>query len=141
MSLTIGKLARAAGVRIDTVRYYERRGLMPEPRRSASGYRHYAPDAVRRLRFIRRAQSLGFTLDEIGELLSLRADPANHAEVRAAARARRDDIEHRIRELSALRDSLDGLIRDCRAADRRGAECPILGVLEHGFDGADPDAR
>ena len=61
MSLTIGKLARAAGVRIDTVRYYERRGLMPEPRRSASGYRHYAPDAVRRLRFIRRAQSVSYT--------------------------------------------------------------------------------
>ena len=140
MALTIGKLAKAAGVRIDTVRYYERRGLMPAPRRSDSGYRHYDGDATRRLRFIRRAQSLGFSLDEIGELLALRADPANHAEVRARALARRDDIEHRIRELSALRDSLSGLIRDCRDADRRGVECPILGVLEHGFDGAGTDA-
>lgn len=135
--LTIGKLAGAAGVRIDTVRYYERRGLMPEPRRSASGYRNYDADAVRRLRFIRRAQALGFTLDEIGELLALRADPANHAEVRATAQARLADIDGRIRELAVLRDSLSQLVRDCAAADRRGAACPILDVLERGFDTAD----
>ena len=135
MQMTIGKLATAAGVRIDTVRYYERRGLLPEPPRSASGYRRYGDEALRRLRFIRRAQALGFSLAEIGELLALRAAEGQHAEVRAAARERLADVERRVRELQALKRSLSALIRDCADADARGEACPILGALEHGLDG------
>ena len=73
--LTIGQLARAAEVGVETIRYYEKRGLLAEPRRAPSGYRRYSPDALRRVQFIRRAKELGFTLREIGALLSLRVDP------------------------------------------------------------------
>src|SRR5579875_1864070 len=102
--LTIGAVARRAGVGIDTIRYYERQGLLPEPQRRASGYRDYRTDVVERLRFIRRAKDLGFTLEEIRELLALSSDR-----------------ERGIRELQRVRRGLRQLI----------AACPGHGPLEH----------
>src|SRR5215467_5078830 len=97
---TIGELAKSAGVNVETVRYYERRGLLPKPPRGASGYRLFPPEALRRLQFIRRAQELGFSLDEICELLALRMSPkARCAAVKARAEAKIADIESRISTL------------------------------------------
>src|SRR5262245_35107394 len=109
--LTIGQVAREAGVGVETVRFYEREGLLDEPARRASGYRQYTRDAVARLRFIRRAKELGFTLKEIGELLALRDDPG--ADVRARAAAHLTDIEARIRDLTRMRGALVQLIDTC----------------------------
>ena len=98
--ITIGAVARRAGVGIDTIRYYEREGLLPEPQRRASGYRDYGPDVVERLRFIRRAKDLGFTLEEIRELLALSTDRERGVKtVKQRAEARLGEVEHRIREL------------------------------------------
>src|SRR5881394_2167200 len=96
--LSIGQVARRAGVGVETVRFYEREGLLEEPARKASGYRQYTGDVVARLRFIKRAKDLGFTLREIAELLALRSDPDNPcAEVRQRAQAKVADIDARIR--------------------------------------------
>jgi MerR family copper efflux transcriptional regulator len=99
-SLTIGKLARAAGINLETVRYYERRGLLPKPPRTASGYRLFPAEAAVRLRFIRRAQELGFSLKEIRELLALRVSPrTSRADIRTRAQAKIVDIEDKIKGL------------------------------------------
>src|SRR5690554_93003 len=96
-TMRIGEFARRAGVNVQTVRYYERRGLLPEPDRQASGYREYTEANLERLQFIRRSQELGFTLSEIGDLLTLRADPqTTAAEVKERAEAKIDDIDARI---------------------------------------------
>ena len=129
-TLSIGELARRSGVNLETVRYYERRRLLPKPARSASGYRMFPPELVRRIRFIKHAQALGFTLGEIKELLSLRVDPGTTcAEVRARAKAKTADIEHKIRALEAMRNVLDRLAARCSG---RGpaSECPILESLD-----------
>ncbi len=129
--LTIGRVARAAGVAIDTIRYYEREGLLPEPERRLSGYRDYTPDAVTRLRFIRRAKELGFTLEEIRELLALSADRERGVRgVRQRAEARLVEIERRIRELKRVQRGLKNLIEACpgHGAPER---CPILTALSH----------
>jgi MerR family mercuric resistance operon transcriptional regulator len=128
--LTIGRLARRAGVHIETVRYYQRRGLLAEPPRSLSNYRLYPEDTVRRVRFIKRAQELGFSLREIEELLSLRAAPrARCAEVRRRAEAKTEAIEEKIRALKSMRRALGKLIAECSG---RGpaTECPILEALD-----------
>lgn len=117
--LTIGTLARAAGVNVETVRYYQRRGLMPRPGR------HYTPEQLARLRFIRRAQELGFTLKEIDELLRL--DGAACGAARGLAERKRADIDMRLRDLRAMRRTLDRLIRAC--ASRRVSACPIIESL------------
>src|SRR5262245_11414989 len=97
--LTIGEVARRAGVGVETVRFYEREGRLDEPARRASGYRQYGEDAVARLRFIRRAKELGFSLKEIAELLALRADPATtRADVRRRAETKVADIEAKVRD-------------------------------------------
>lgn len=128
--LTIGSLARAAGVGVETVRFYERKGLMPEPPRTASGYRQYPPDAVARLRFIRRAQGLGFTLEEIGDLLELRVDEvAACGTVEASARAKLRHVEEKMAELGRIRGALRTLVAACEAREPTG-ECPILEELE-----------
>lgn len=134
MHFAIGSLARAAGVGVDTVRYYEREGLMPEPRRRASGYRDYDADAIRRMRFIRRARGLGFSLDDIRELLALSADRKRgikgvkqRAEVRLAA------VEHHIAELQRVRRGLKRLIDACPGHGGLEA-CPILAALSRGED-------
>lgn len=127
--LRIGALAREAGVGIDTIRYYEREGLLPEPRRRASGYRDYDPGAVAQLRFIRRAKSLGFSLDDIRELLALSADRGQGvAGVKARAEARLDDVEYRIRELRRVQRGLKQLIDACPGHGEL-AQCPILKAL------------
>src|SRR5712692_7713612 len=93
-SLTIGRLAKQAGINLETVRYYERRGLLPKPPRTASGYRLFPADAALRLRFIRRAQELGFSLKEIRDLLALRVSPrTTSAEIRKRTEAKIADIE------------------------------------------------
>ncbi len=126
-TLKIGQLATRAGVNIDTVRYYERAGLLPEPARRPSGYRAYDDGAVRRLSFIRRAKALGFTLAEIDELLSISAQ----RDVRAAKRAARHKlvaVDQRLVELQRIRDALAGLIDHCPGHGRAEA-CPILAAL------------
>ena len=129
-SLTIGRLAKEAGINLETVRYYERLRLVPKPPRTASGYRMYPPDAVRRLRFIRRAQELGFSLREIRELLSLRSSPsATSAAVRARAEAKIADIEAKIRTLEAMRQCLRNVAQTCDGCAPL-SECPILESLE-----------
>lgn len=130
--LKIGEVARRAGVNIDTVRYYERSGLLPPPPRRPSGYRAYDVDAVRRLRFIRRAKALGFTLNEIGELMGLsrRSDvPA----VRRAAEQKLREVDRRIAELRRVRDALAGLIQACPGRGPADA-CPILSALDEPDD-------
>lgn len=104
--LTIGRLAKQAGVNLETVRYYERRGLLPRPPRSASGYRLFPAEAARRLRFIRRAQELGFSLKEIRELLSLRVSrTTTSAVIRTRAEAKVADIEAKIRSATPTQDA------------------------------------
>lgn len=128
--MTIGRLARAAGVNIETVRYYQRRGLLNTPRKPPGGTRRYASDSLTRLRFIRRAQELGFTLREIAGLLKL--GDGSCAETRAIAEHRLADIETRIHDLESMRDTLGKLIRTCRAGNR--PPCPIIASLDRKTD-------
>jgi len=129
-SLTIGHLARESGMNLETVRYYERRGLLPKPPRSASGYRLFPIDARRRLRFIQRAKELGFSLKEIGELLSLRVSPTTtSAGIRAKAEAKIIDIKSKIRTLESMEKTLRKLTKSCTECGSL-AECPILESLD-----------
>ena len=129
-SLTIGHLAREAGVNLETVRYYERQGLLPKPPRSASGYRLFPAEAARRLRFIRRAQELGFSLREIRELLSLRVSrTTTSAEIRARAEAKLADIEAKLRSLESMKKTLHKLTKVCTGCVPV-AKCPILESLD-----------
>lgn len=129
--MRIGEVAAQAGVNIDTVRFYERRGILPKPlREPSSGYRTYPRDAPRRIRFIKRAQDLGFTLKEIRELLSLRARPgARCADVLARAEAKIQDVDAKLRSLRAMRRALTKLASECSG---RGeiSECPILDAMD-----------
>ncbi len=128
--LTIGHLAREAGVNLETVRYYERQGLLAKPPRSASGYRLFPSDTARRLRFIRRTQQLGFSLKEIRELLSLRVSRrTTSADIRTRAEAKLVDIEAKIKSLESMKKTLRKLTRVC---DGRSpvAQCPILESLD-----------
>lgn len=129
-AMRIGEVAREAGVNIQTLRYYERRGLLPEVRRRASGYREYGSDTVRLVRFIKHAQGLGFTLREIEELTQLRANPVdNAASICTLASAKVADIAIRIRRLTAIQHALEGLIDTCRSG--RGTRvCPIIEALD-----------
>jgi Zn(II)-responsive transcriptional regulator len=127
--MKIGELARQAGVAIDTVRYYERNGLLAPAGRLASGYRRYGANELQRLRFIRRAKGLGFTLDDIRALLAL-SDERDVAEVKRAAQRKLDDIDHRIAELQRVRAGLNTLIAACPGHGRAEA-CPILNALSN----------
>ncbi len=129
-SLTIGHLAKEAGVNLETVRYYERTGLLPKPPRSASGYRLFSSDAARRLRFIRRAQELGFSLKEIRELLSLRVSRTTTSrDIRVRAEAKIVDIDAKIRSLESMKKTLRKLTNVCDGCAPL-AECPILDSLD-----------
>lgn len=131
--LTIGKAARAAGVGVETVRFYEREGLLDRPARRESGYRQYGEGVVARLRFIRRAKELGFTLREIKELLALSGDrDATRADVRARAEAKVADVEARVRGLLRIKGALVALTASCHG-DGPLEGCPILEAL------SDPD--
>jgi MerR family copper efflux transcriptional regulator len=123
----IGAIARRAGVGIDTVRYYERAGLLDPKQRLSSGYRRYSEEEVARLRFIRRAQALGFSLKEIQELLAL-SSRKDVARVKRTAEARLKDINARIAELQRVRDGLARLVEAC-PGHGRASECPILQAL------------
>ena len=129
-SLTIGQLAKRADVGVETVRFYERKGLLAEPDRRPSGYRQYDVGIVDRLRFIKRAKELGFTLNEIKELLSLRIDPTTTcADVKSRAEAKIDDIQDKIRTLQRMKRAL---VKVTTACSGRGGtdECPILAALD-----------
>src|SRR5438132_6035475 len=113
-SFTIGRLANEAGINLETVRYYERRGLLPKPPRSASGYRLFPAGAARRLKFVQRAQELGFSLREVQELLSLRVSPAKTAaEVRQRAESKISDIQSKIKSLQSMEKTLRKLTKAC----------------------------
>lgn len=130
-SLTIGAVAKRAGVAIDTIRYYERERLLPEPLRRASGYRSYDEGAVTQLRFIRRAKGLGFTLEEIRELLALSRDRQRGVKVvKRRAQQRLDAINARIAELQRVRDGLAELVACC-PGHGKPEECPILRALSN----------
>jgi MerR family mercuric resistance operon transcriptional regulator len=124
---TIGGLAKAAGVGVETVRYYQRRGLLAEPPRPPGEIRRYAEDDVKRLRFIRHAQAAGFTLNEIKELLDLDASD-DRARARELAGARVAALDARIAELRQARDALAALATAC--AGKRGGACPILAAFD-----------
>jgi MerR family transcriptional regulator, copper efflux regulator len=136
MALTIGQVADAADVNIQTIRYYERRGLCPTPRRTPAGYRQYAEDAVARLRFIKQAQNLGFSLAEIQELLGLRIRHGAACDtVARKTRAKIGLVRQKIAGLERVKRTLERLAAAC-AARRPTDECPILEALE---DDADVD--
>jgi Zn(II)-responsive transcriptional regulator len=126
-TLSIGKLAKRAGVAIDTVRYYERNRLLTPAGRLASGYRQYGETELKRLRFIRRAKALGFSLEDIRALLSL-SDERSVAKIKRAAEAKLNDIERRIAELERIGDGLRKLVAACPGHGRAEA-CPILNAL------------
>jgi Hg(II)-responsive transcriptional regulator len=124
------EVAAQARVNTQTLRYYERRGLLPEPERSRSGYRAYTPDAVRVVRFVKRAQQLGFTLGDIEELLHLaEGGPDSCEEARMMARTRIADLQQRIEELASMRDALARLVDTCDQP-RAERDCPILRDIE-----------
>ena len=129
MSLTIGELASAAGVNAQTIRYYERSGLVRAPKRTAGGYREFGADELRRLQFIRRTQSVGFSLAEIRELLALRVhDPRSCAAVSRRVEEKVAATEEKIRELQKLLKSLNRLRASCAARERTD-DCPVLEAL------------
>lgn len=129
-TMTIGQVAREAGIGVETVRFYEREGLLEEPVRRASGYRQFDSDAVARLRFIKQAQRLGFTLREIKELLGLKLDPAStRAQVRQRAEAKVADFDLRISELKRMKKALLPLIAACDGKGKLEG-CPILAAIE-----------
>jgi len=124
--LTIGKLAERAGVNVETIRYYQRRGLLDEPKKPLGGYRHYPPDTAKRVRFIKRAQALGFTLEEVAGLLRLDAASAC-TETRELAAHKLALIEEKLAELTAMRKGLAALVSECDKGGKR--PCPIIQVL------------
>lgn len=129
MALTIGQVATAADVNIQTIRYYERRGLCPPPRRTPAGYRQYADDAVGRLRFIKHAQELGFSLNEIQDLLGLRVRHGAACDaVERQTRQKIEVIQQKIRDFQRMKRTLERLAAAC-AARRPTDDCPILEVL------------
>jgi MerR family copper efflux transcriptional regulator len=129
-TLTIGRLAQEGGVNLETIRYYERQGLLPKPPRTTGGYRIFPKETARRLRFIKRAQELGFSLNEIRELLELRIKPgAKRVDMRARAEAKMRDIDHKIRTLQAMKKPLRQLTERCDGCGPL-AECPILESLD-----------
>jgi len=131
-TFTIGQVASLAGIGRETVRFYERKGLIAAPPRRASGYRDYPPEAIARLKFIRRAKELGFSLQEIAELLALRVDRhTTCADIKARAEEKIADMQDRIRTLQNMQRALRKLADTCHS-DRPTDQCPILETLETG---------
>lgn len=129
-ALTIGELGEQAQVNIETLRYYERRGLLPAPPRSEANYRLYPPESVRIVRFIKRAQELGFTLKEIEELLSLKSTPAAQcADIQKFTEEKIKDINAKIRTLQAMREALARLLSEC-PGQAPVEQCPILEAID-----------
>jgi Cu(I)-responsive transcriptional regulator len=130
-SLSIGALAWATDTNVETIRYYERIDLLPPPARTRGNYRAYAPAHLARLSFIRRARALGFSLDQVRQLLALADDRERSCqEVDRIARAHRDEVDRKIADLTALRRELDSLIRQCRGGTMN--DCRIIEALSPG---------
>lgn len=130
--LTVGQLAKQGGVNLQTIRYYERRGILPKPQRSPSGYRVFPGEAVLQVRFVKQAQSLGFSLKEIEELLGLRIDPPTPKtcdQVRQRAEVKVSEVDEKMRGLRAMRKALTRLIDACHRREPSG-RCPILEALD-----------
>jgi MerR family transcriptional regulator, copper efflux regulator len=129
MALTSGQLAKKSGVGVETLRFYEREGLLAKPARTPSGYRQYPAEAVERVRFVRRAQLLGFQLKDIKELLALRDDPAaGSGDVREKAVTKLADIDQKIKDLEAMRTELTRLVAACDGSGP-AAHCPIITAI------------
>ena len=129
-NITIGKLAKKAEVNIETVRYYEHRGLIPEPERSDSGYRQYSRDTVSRIKFIKRAQKLGFSLKEISELLSLKVDiHTTCGDFKNIAEGKISEVEEKVRSLNQIKKALTKLVALC-SDEGPTSECPIVEALD-----------
>lgn len=129
-NMTIGRVAELADVGVETVRFYEREGLIEQPTRPASGYRQYDDEAVARIRFIRRAKELGFSLKEVKELLALRLDPhSTCGDVRERAEEKLADIHDKIAALARMRAALERLTAAC-SGEGSVSECPILEAME-----------
>jgi MerR family mercuric resistance operon transcriptional regulator len=126
--MTIGALAQAAGVGVETVRYYQRRGLLPQPSRARGAVRRYPPAVAVRLRFIRRAQQLGFTLDEIAGLLQL-ADGTDRRSIRRITAERLAQLRARLADLQRMADALEHVLHECEHAGR-APRCPIIEAIE-----------
>src|SRR5712692_1093899 len=127
--ISTSQLAKRGGVNLETIRYYERTGLLPKPPRSGAGYRQFLPESVRRVQFIKRAQELGFSLKEIKELLALRIAPGStRADVRKRAEAKIADIEGKVQHLRAMKKTLVQLSETC-CGSGPASECPILESL------------
>jgi len=126
--LTIGALAKRAGVRIDTVRFYERRGLLPEPSRTSAGYRTYRDETINRIQFIRRAKTLGFSLDEIQKLLGLQDSGGAKADVKQLATSKLAQVDDKIADLNRIREVLDTLSAKCSGTGTVNG-CPIIEAL------------
>ena len=125
----ISEAADQAGVNVQTLRYYERRGLLPKPPRRSSGYREFPADAVRVVRFIKRAQDLGFSLDEVEELLRLRRQSGrNRARIRGVAEEKIKQIDEKITELERMKRALKTLVHACHEGS--ALECPIIEALD-----------
>ena len=132
--LTIGKVSRLTDIGVETVRFYEKSGLIDEPSRTESGYRQYPPSTVVRIQFIKRAKELGFTLKEIKELLNLRLDPMTTCdEVRHVAEEKRMNVRAKIESLKGIERTLDELIDACAVGGPTG-ECPFLEALDRESD-------
>ena len=129
-SLTIGAFARAADVNVETIRFYQRKGLLPEPDKPYGGIRRYGEADVARLRFVKTAQRLGFSLEEIGELLRLE-DGTHCAEARALAEHKLKDVRGKLADLARMETALSGLVRACRAR-KANVSCPLIASLQEG---------
>ena len=134
--LTAGQLAKKANVNVETIRYYEQRQILPRPARTSGGYRVYPEDTIKRIRFVKRAQELGFSLKEIRELLGLRSAPGANVcpDVAKRAEVRVSDIDQKIQDLNIMRKNLTELITRCPRCGP-ASECPIL----EGLDSDDPN--
>ena len=131
-SFTVGALAAKAGINLETVRYYEKIGLMPKPKRKESRYRFYDENDFARLKFIIRAKELGFTLKEIKELLDLRIESkATCGDIKKIAGHKIEDIEQKIKDLQNIKKVLTKLIHQCVNEELSSEECPILEAIEH----------
>jgi MerR family mercuric resistance operon transcriptional regulator len=130
MLLNIGQVARQTGVTVETVRFYEKQGLIAAPQRSDAGYRQYPPETVKRVQFIQHAKEVGFTLKDIGDLLALRREPGTTCtDIKLRATQKIEEVDQKIQDLKRIREALGRMIMKCSG---RGAlsECPILEVLE-----------
>jgi len=129
-AITIGKVAKETGVGIETIRFYERTGLIPEPPRRDSGYREYPQETIQRINFIKKAKELGFSLKEISELLSLSADPEKtSADVKRIAQAKISNISQKISNLQKIKKALQKLDDSCQGGEAPTSECPILEAM------------